>query len=165
MRTGRARARLASYPLNIRTQQGVDLKRRPPKSRPTVSALKPTCEQAIPARTRPAGTPPSTFLFLPIHLSNSPGPKPRSRPPSIGEPSKPPPPIESEAWSPVSVRSFEARHRAEAGGEPNGQLYRVCDPAKVNTREGAKQGARIDRLRCMHATPRFSSDFGSLGPI
>src|SRR5262249_43477230 len=31
-------------------------------------------QKVSPSQTRPAGTPPSTFLFLPIHLSNSPGP-------------------------------------------------------------------------------------------
>ena len=30
-------------------------------------------EEFLPVRRRPARTPPSTFLFLPIHFSNSPG--------------------------------------------------------------------------------------------
>ena len=52
--------------------QGVDLKRRPPKSRPDRAAG----PKASPGRwRRSAGTPPSTFLFLPIHLSNSPEPR------------------------------------------------------------------------------------------
>src|SRR5262249_28198268 len=56
---------------------GVDLKRVPPKSRPAAVCL------GFPrASRRPTRTPPSTFLFLPIHLSNSPGREalfPRSR--------------------------------------------------------------------------------------
>src|SRR5215468_5587865 len=48
---------------------GVDLKRVPPKSRPAALWL------GFPrANRQPARTPPSTFLFLPIHLSNSPEP-------------------------------------------------------------------------------------------
>src|SRR5262249_13843768 len=49
---------------------GVDLKRVPPKSRPAACPLRVAPQQS----RRPARTPPSTFLFLPIHLSNSPGP-------------------------------------------------------------------------------------------
>jgi hypothetical protein len=52
---------------------GVDLKRVPPKSRPAATAPGPILG-SIPRWKRPARTPPSTFLFLPIHLSNSPGP-------------------------------------------------------------------------------------------
>jgi hypothetical protein len=48
-------------------KQGVDLKRVPPKSRPTA-----TPNRLLHSRKRSAGTPPSTFLFLPIHFSNSP---------------------------------------------------------------------------------------------
>src|SRR5260370_35500454 len=62
--------------------------------------------------TRPARTPPSTFLFLPIHLSNSPGPG-AVRPPvnrraveARGLRSG------SEAWSPNI--SEELRRRAVA---------------------------------------------------
>ena len=55
---------------------GVDLKRVPPKSRPAVrqgdTGL--FCSDLHShMHTRLARTPPSTFLFLPIHLSNSPG--------------------------------------------------------------------------------------------
>jgi hypothetical protein len=53
---------------------GVDLKRVPPKSRPTASAPG-LIRRSTPRWKRPARTPPSTFLFLPIHLSNSPEPQ------------------------------------------------------------------------------------------
>src|SRR5471030_2212230 len=44
------------------------LKREPPKSLPKPLLLK----NCFSTRERPARTPPSTFLFLPIHFSNSP---------------------------------------------------------------------------------------------
>jgi hypothetical protein len=57
------------------------------------------------SRKRSARTPPSTFLFLPIHLSNSPGPK--SRPPGhAGKPTKHEPPSLIGGHSSLSVRSF-----------------------------------------------------------
>ena len=76
-------------PLNIRgayapkTVKGVDLKRVPPKSliRPPSNRISPVCK-------RPARTPPSTFLFLLIYLSNSPGPMKVPLPGKTGEPSK-----------------------------------------------------------------------------
>jgi len=46
---------------------------------------------------RRAGTPPSTFLFLPIHLSNSSGPVPRPRLRQSPEPPKPAHPTEPDA--------------------------------------------------------------------
>jgi hypothetical protein len=57
--------------------KGVDLKRRPPKSLPAAPPFAdPLLSKFDPRpRTRRAGTPPSTFLFLPIHLSNSPEPR------------------------------------------------------------------------------------------
>ena len=60
---------------------GVDLKRRPPKSRPAAFPFRRSASfeanlsgTSSRSRKRPARTPPSTFLFLPIHLSNSPEP-------------------------------------------------------------------------------------------
>src|ERR1700687_4702714 len=57
----------------------VDLKRVPPKSLPTTA----TPNRLLHPRKRPARTSPSTFLFLPIHLSNS--PEPRRSPPRIAQ--------------------------------------------------------------------------------
>ena len=67
----------------------------------------------------PAGTPPSTFLFLPIHLSNSPGSR-RSHP--LGGPREPPKPRASD-WDRkpghrVSVRCFEDAPSHRGGGVP-----------------------------------------------
>ena len=95
--------------------KGVDLKRRPPKSRPAAPLSKITLR----SRTRPAGTPPSTFLFLPIHLSNSPGSR-RSHP--LGGPREPPKPRASD-WDRkpghrVSVRCFEDAPSHRGGGVP-----------------------------------------------
>jgi hypothetical protein len=52
----------------------VDLKRRPPKSLPAapLSNTKPLSKPS-PIEEAARKDPPSTFLFLPIHLSNSPG--------------------------------------------------------------------------------------------
>src|SRR6266849_3019853 len=105
--------------------RGVDLKRRPPKSRPTASPLGHRLAKADPRRSsRSTGTPPSTFLFLPIHMSNSPGPR-RPHPPVDGEPSKPKPSkLVASDWDRepghrISVRSFEDTPSRRGGGEPN----------------------------------------------
>jgi hypothetical protein len=60
----------------------VDLKRRPPKSRPAISALG-FLGKGFPIAEAARRTPPSTFLFLPIHLSNIAEPVVWSRPPGI----------------------------------------------------------------------------------
>jgi hypothetical protein len=70
----KARMRLASHahPSSARSK-GVDLKRRPPKvssDRKSRVAHR-LASKALAPRARSAVTPPSTFLFLPIHLSNS----------------------------------------------------------------------------------------------
>jgi hypothetical protein len=55
-----------------RTEIGVDLKRVPPKSRPPLNDNQTRRSRNKPnQRQTAARTPPSTFLFLPIHLSNS----------------------------------------------------------------------------------------------
>jgi len=96
--------------------KGVDQKRRPPKSRPAPlrrknQALKPN----PPLQWRPAGTPPSAFLFLSIHLSNSPdreGPAPHF---GIGEPSKPGHPTGvGSLVTDISDGASKTRRRAEA---------------------------------------------------
>ena len=74
----------------------VDLKRVPPKSRPAATAPG-SILGSIRRWKRPARTPPSTFLFLPIHLSKSPGPldpivTKNPLPGRIEESSKPAPP-------------------------------------------------------------------------
>ena len=102
--------------------KGVDLKRRPPKSRPAA----PLSKIALRSRTRPAGTPPSTFLFLPIHLSNSPGPR-RPHPPVnrravevLG-----PPIMDRKPVHRISMRSFEDAPSHRGGGVPNNQYIGV----------------------------------------
>ena len=68
-------------------EHSVDLKRRPPKSRP--GRLRASFRRR---EKRPARTPPSTFLFLPIQFSNSPGPVkvPYPNPSEFQKASKPP---------------------------------------------------------------------------
>jgi hypothetical protein len=81
--TGKCRHIDEVHPLILRS--AVYLKREPPKSLP-----KPPSEKnCFFTRERPARTPPSTFLFLPIHFSNSPEIMAISAPRYAGEPSKP----------------------------------------------------------------------------
>jgi hypothetical protein len=111
--------RLASRPHPPLHGNGVDLKRVPPKSRPAATAPG-SILGLIPRWKRPARTPPSTFLFLPIHLSNSPGSQRPHLPERAGEPSKPPPPTTDRRL--VTVISEELRRRviAPSGGAPCG---------------------------------------------
>jgi hypothetical protein len=114
---------LASRPHPPLHGNGVDLKRVPPKSRPAATAPG-SILGSIPRWKRPARTPPSTFLFLPIHLSNSPGPQG----PSLRTSRR-----AAEAYTPdkthrrlVTVISEELRRRAIApsGGAPCVAVYR-----------------------------------------
>ena len=88
-----------------------------------VSSSRPFLKNCFSNRKRRARTPPSTFLFLPIHLSNSPGPK--SPYPSLKrravEASKHP--TEAGAcFHRISMRSFEGAP-SPSGGAPVGGLY------------------------------------------
>ena len=68
------------------------------------------------SRKRPARTPPSTFLFLPIHLSNSPGTMAVPLPDSPGSRRSPNLPTEIGRLVTLSVRSFAgAPSRRKAG--------------------------------------------------
>src|SRR5262245_27233937 len=60
----------------------------------------------VSTRERPARTPPSTFLFLPIHFSNSPGTMAVPTPRSAGEPAKLVHPRAVGCRFTVPVRSF-----------------------------------------------------------
>ena len=75
-------------------------------------------------RERPARTPPSTFLFLPIHLSNSPAPW-RSPSPEFPESRRSPkPPTEIGRLVTTIVRCFAgAPSRRKASGAPLWGLY------------------------------------------
>ena len=128
--------------------KGVDQKRRPPKSRPAPSrrdnrALKPN----PPWQWRPAGTPPSTFLFLPIHLSNSPdreGPAPQF---GNGEPSKPGHPTGvGSLVTDISDGASKTRRRAEAAACRNDRLYRLRLPSKSTPVAGEIWRARCSRV-------------------
>ncbi len=89
----------------------------PTAPRPQTSPKKRTSPRS---KTQSARTPPSTFLFLPIHLSNSPGARQlphtlwQAKGPSKHQSSR----QQSEALSHWSVRSFEgASSRRQAGGD------------------------------------------------
>src|SRR5205085_2294176 len=78
---------------------------------------------------RPARSPPSTFLFLPIHLSNSPGPGS----PFPGKPEKRSKlhasDLQSEALSLSSVWSFEGAPSRRSSGRCAVQpVYRLSGP-------------------------------------
>jgi hypothetical protein len=95
--------------------QGVDLKRETAEvSSDRISPL---------TGARSTGTPPSTFLFLPIHLSNSPGP---SGPLSAERRATQHTAVEaygfrsgSEPGHRISMRSFEDAPSRRGGGVPN----------------------------------------------
>ena len=107
------------------------LKRVPPKSLPKPCSL----ENCFSDETRLARTPPSTFLFLPIHFSNSPGImaiplsgrteecRTSAHPRTVG------------CFVTVPVRSFggTSSHRG-AVGVPNA-VYREAYPSKSTTNQ------------------------------
>jgi hypothetical protein len=87
------------------------------------------------SRKRPARTPPSTFLFLPIHLSNSPGTMAIPLPGALGSRRSPRLPTEIGRLVTLSVRSFAgAPSRRKAGGAPLwayiGVGFRPCQHRK-----------------------------------
>ena len=87
------------------------------------------------SRKRPAGTPPSTFLFLLIHLSNSPEPLPippsnHRRPESRRSLNRRP---RSEAWSPNISEELRRRAIAPSGGAPLG-AYMLREASLSTTR-------------------------------
>ena len=149
---------------------GVDLKRVPPKSRPAVST---SIRLPFSPRKRPAGTPPSTFLFLLIHLSNSPGPWEAPPSGSPGEPSKPALPTEIGCRFTLSVRSFAGAPSRRNGRARRWAVYRLRlrslstpdvrlfqSPAAVQRqsrflhRHGPGTGCRMDGRRAVTNLPR-----------
>jgi hypothetical protein len=131
-------------PLNIRgacapkTVKGVDLKRVPPKSliRPPSNRISPVCK-------RPARTPPSTFLFLLIYLSNSPGPMKVPSPETESRRSRHP--TRSDAFpTEKSCGASEARHRADVRQRAEELIYMVSR-ARLSTHESRKSRTGITR--------------------
>jgi hypothetical protein len=77
-------------------------------------------------RERPARTPPSTFLFLPIHFSNSPG---TGRPPPSGKPESrrnPLPPRTVGCRFTVPVRSFKGATSRRGRTARRSAVYRLA---------------------------------------
>ena len=91
------------------------------------------------ARKRPARTPPSTFLFLLIHLSKNVGPE--TIPPSGTSNRRSPSPRRlSEACSPLSVRSFRGAPSRRGGGRAEWGVYRprlfpLSTPVRKNLKD------------------------------
>jgi hypothetical protein len=116
-------------------------------------------------RKRPARTPPSTFLFLPIHFSNSPG--------TMAAPYSPANRRAVEAHTPdtvgccftVPVRSFRgAQSRRRRTARRNGYIgapLRNCQP-KRPAFATAKSAGRSSA--CGYPTGSFSSSCAALRP-
>jgi len=150
-----------------RHEIGVDLKRRPPKSRPAAvrSRTMPLARQNLDRTSRRAGTPPSTFLFLPIHLSNSPGPRQSHSPANRRAVEDRGVRLGSEAWSPTV--SEELRRHAVAPRRRRAELtqYIGFQPPKCQHPRGLGTGsepAPVGRLRGPAATAVFASNIGGL---
>jgi hypothetical protein len=96
----------------------------------------------LPSRKRSAGTPPSTFLFLLIYFSNSPGPMKVPSPENrraveARHPTKP------DAFpTEKSCGSSEARHRADVRQRAEELIYRVSR-ARLSTLVSLKSRAGI----------------------
>lgn len=116
-----------------RNRHGVDL-----KTLDRRSLSRPHLHQQM----RPARTPPSTFLFLPIQLSNSPdrGAKPKSNPPS-GEPSSIHPATKkcnrqrSAAFHCIVSEELTGTASCRGSGAPSGRLICPGQPACQRPRQ------------------------------
>jgi hypothetical protein len=110
----------------------------------------------IPLHKRPARTPPSTFLFLPIHLSNSPEPVRSLSPiPESGRNPEPPTTIGSV----VTVVSEELRRRAIA---PSGRRHAVrglYSLARGPVSTICNHRRELDDDDCCNANPRARFPF------
>jgi len=97
------------------------------------------------ARMRPARTSPPTFLFLPIHFSNSPG---FSRIPLLRVTQEPSKPAASDRgrrpFTEISVRCFEDAPSL-SGGAPIRGLY--VSPSELVNSEAFKSAAKMPVFR------------------
>ncbi len=160
-------ARFAPRHDRRRHEIGVDLKRRPPKSRPAAARSRrmPLARQNLDRASRRAGTPPSTFLFLPIHLSNSPEPRRSHSPANRRAVEARGFRLGSEAWSPTI--SEELRRHAVAPRRRRAELtqYIGFRPPKCQHPKGLGTGsepAPVRGLRGPAATAVFASNIGGL---
>lgn len=100
----------------------------------------------LPRTARSARTPPSTFLFLPIQLSNSPGPKPLShlREPPVPEPTTNDNRQPSAVCALISVRSWRHGNMPRPVGLGSAVLSgRVISPAFVYCQRQSSTNCRI----------------------
>ncbi len=101
----------------------------------------------LPARKRPARTPPSTFLFLPIHLSNSPG---TGRPPPYGKPQgrrSPTHPMTFGCCFTVPVRSFIGGANRAVSGRRRRRPYIGATPEECQLKTAENLGPCAPPLR------------------
>src|SRR5882757_1596654 len=115
-------------------------------------------------RAQSAGTPPSTFLFLPIHLSNSPG---------SGDPAPPVnrraveasrlPMVIGSLFNTGSVMSFEgASSRRKAVDAPYGRyIGRCCRPCQHLMKEKCTSAVRANTGFLLRPLPRYGVDCGT----
>ena len=107
------------------------LKREPPMSLPKPLLMK----NFFSTRERPARTPPSTFLFLPIHFSNSPGIMAIPTLRLAGEPAKLVHPRTIGYRFTVPVRSFRGAQSRRKRTARRWVVYRRC-PLALSTENG-----------------------------
>ena len=116
------------------------------------------------SRKRPAGTPPSTFLFLPIHLSNSPEPSgpvfrltsfPRALNPGWGARTREKPPKPAHPTWPLAGRMIhransegllKARHRIKRRRAKRGYIGFGCRHCqRLRAQNASENVSRIER--------------------
>jgi|GEM_PF-4288374 hypothetical protein len=157
--------------------KSVDLKRRPPKSLPWPPCLRKKANLPR-SRKRPARTPPSTFLFLPIHFSNSPKPFGSVVPTPAPEGSRagdaPPSDMaiaHGRMIHRVNSEGLRGRAIAPRGGAPKrpyiGFGAHYCQPSNVQIHsvEGPRSnnGARPNSLRNPSLSQCGNADLGRPG--
>jgi len=140
-----------------RKRSAMYLKREPPKSLP----WPPSAKDCSFTRGRPARTSPSTFLFLPIHFSNSPGTMAVPTPRLAEGPSKPAQPKTIGYRVTVPVRSFRGAQSRRKRTARRGRVYRLR-PGGVSTkkRKFFHFFGRPSKSQCKH---RFTGCQGGPG--
>jgi hypothetical protein len=147
------------------TVNGVDLKRVPPKSRPTAIRAKQAlwASRAWKAARR---TPPSTFLFLPIHMSNSPEAEPPLSDGSESRRSLKPPTWNRTLVTEYSVRSFGGAPSADKAASASpcwryiGWAFRPCQHPDSRNRHGATNRAAAGPVETSGAPSNLAMAIG-----
>jgi hypothetical protein len=129
--------------------------------------LLPSKASLLQSRKRPARTPPSTFLFLPIHLSNSPETMAVPLPDSPGSRRSPNLPTEIGRLVTLSVRSFAgAPSRLKAGRRAVVEaLYgRPLHLVNTKSRQNSSQVSAVERSGLAVPLTPFQGRRAALAP-